>query len=126
MVNKSNISRAISKIDPALDMMSIKHDSGMYWQVNRREAYFYFQTPILDPPYLPPIRHNGVIWNNIQYVNKKKTYEYISSIENSRERSKRVNVKRYQDGIDTSILEETLNLNAISEAGWKFSSLGPK
>ena len=127
MVNKSNISRAISKIDSPLDMMSSKHDSGMYWQVNRRESYFYFQITSLDPsPSIPPIRHNGVIWNDIQSVNKQKTNEYISRIENNRERSKRVNMKRCQDEIDALILDEILKLNTISEADQKFSSSGPK
>ena len=110
-ISKKTISRALGNIDPGIDVQNTRHESGIYRGLCRREQFYYFQDPSLDPPFFPPLRNNKEIWDRIRKADEKELQDYISRTERSFDRQ-RSTKKRKCDEIDvitksTSISRET-------------------
>ena len=71
IISKKYISRCVSKIEPSLDSLSIANSSGIYRGKHENEIFYFFQVPVSNPPYFPPIVHCHDEWEEIKENDKK-------------------------------------------------------
>ena len=80
---KNNISRALSKLEPHIDSMSIKHPSGIYKGQFKKESYYFLQNGKSDPSSFPDTkRTNKEEWDMINLVDQTKLEKYANIILN--------------------------------------------
>ena len=82
-ISKATISRALDKINPNINDLTLKHQSGIYRGANREETYYFFQYSVLDPPIFPYIKNNEAVWESIIRFDRIKVDGYIGRITQS-------------------------------------------
>ena len=70
VISKATVSRHLGKVEPLIDNHAYKHTSGIFRGIKQREAYYYFQDAIKDPPYFPPFKDKEA-WKSILDVDAK-------------------------------------------------------
>ena len=65
-VTKSNIHRALNKLDHSIDVENIKHPSGIYQTKFHMDKYYFFQDPLDSPPKYPSTVNNNAVWDKIK------------------------------------------------------------
>ena len=78
--SKQYISTAISKLEPMIENISIKHPSGIYRGKYYNIKYFFFQDRKQDPPTFISTRNNHHEWDLINAVDQNKLETYIERI----------------------------------------------
>ena len=58
VVSKATVSRHLGKMEPDIDNLSFKHNSGVFRGVKQREFYYFFQDPMKEPwvAYILPMK----------------------------------------------------------------------
>ena len=97
-LRKATISRHLGKLDPNIDCLSNRHDSGVYRARKNQERLYFFQNGQLDPPSLPPFEDSET-WTNINIQDSDSLCEYLQLLEVNESRA-RPNKKRRLDNVD--------------------------
>ena len=79
-ISKQQISRAIGRMDQAIDIQSVKHVSGIYRYRFNNEMFYFFQNPSLKPP-LFPNPDDKELWSKIIQQDEKALQSFISRTE---------------------------------------------
>ena len=88
-VTKTNIHRALNKLDHSIDVAHVKHTSGVYRTNHLNDKFYFFQDPLDNPPKYPTTVGNYAVWERIKKIDEKelKDYLYCLSIKQNRQRS---------------------------------------
>ena len=78
-VNKAQLNRQMSKLDPDIDNLSLRHQSGIYRTEKSKEKYYFFQDPNLDPPHLPNA-YSVDVWKDISSRDSQQLKLYLDSL----------------------------------------------
>ena len=81
VVNKQTISRHVGKLDPDIDNLSTKHQSGVYRGKFKHESFYFFQKGYKDPPYFPPPIDKQA-WRRIRDEDICQVELYLQSLDN--------------------------------------------
>jgi hypothetical protein len=85
-INTRTIPRAVGMLDPNVDDLTTRHQSGAYKGVKNKVTYFYFQESNIQPPSFPRTIYNKKVWDCINDVDKKMLDEYVTRINLSKSR----------------------------------------
>ena len=80
MISKAAIARVVGMLEPNIDDLTFKHQSGTYRGKKRNEKYYFYQDASVDPPIFPSIRYNYDVWDRIKEVNKDQLDMCIACI----------------------------------------------
>ena len=76
-VTKTNIHRALNKLDHSIDVEHFKHTSGIYRTTMFMDKYYFFQDPLDSPPKYPPTVNNNAVWDQIKRIDKEQLKVYL-------------------------------------------------
>ena len=73
----SILSRALGKIDPAIDMQGVHHQSSFYRGKVGHDTFILVQDGDKDPPVFPNVRGASDLWDKIRIKDATETDKYI-------------------------------------------------